>query len=359
MIDDSIPNKYVPAMPSAAAQAAIGDGSSMAETRLFPMEIESVLKDMTPTLAVAVRAALQGEWRGPGFADAQSWRPNTLLHNVQAMLDINERLRECKVAVSGIDSLVRIASLNAIVSAVKEGIWLAQNIVRLLVVLQKFYRLTHGTSHPILRTRIAYWRKQPRRAKPGRERSVAELLDGATRAEAAADQLMATRREAWGRNLLRGAAILAMNAELNFRRGELYATNIEGVRFYAYAGNELADIYVNAEESKGCVPKIGSIFDPRALALLRRMIGSRAKGPIFLNDSGGRLSYSSHYSLLQRATKVAFGVGLDFNDTRRSGASASSDPVVMGNRLGNSAKVAVDYYRANEFEAGRKFMKGS
>lgn len=321
---------------SAATEAAIKRFHEDRQAAPLPAAVIRRLEEMPRPLSTEMRAALQSGAREPGFASPRHWSESSIVMNMGAVLDACRACADYSVEVVSIASLVTPEALNSIARRVIDGQWSGVNLLRVLNGLRKVHRVVHGSAPKRLTARISHYSDAARRDQWDSVLPIKDYIVGAVAVAALADIMTAVGMQRRGQSLLRDAALLAIGAEVNFRTQEYHRADIELITL-SKDGPPSADLYVRAKDCKIRQTRIGTVYDPRALNLLQRIIGLRTKGPLFCTNAGQRLGKPAIYASLTRTSMLALGVPVTANLLRRSGASSVSSPAEKASRLGQSA----------------------
>ena len=336
---------------------------NMVSAYVLPARAEWALDRMSPALSREIRAALCGGSKRTDLVAPNTRDDDTQVMTALAMLDCDRALADYGVIPESVADMVRPEMLDLIARRVHDVIWEDVRLAMVLDSLREMYRYIHEENAPKWLThRISHHLGAARRDQWDLMRTPAECIAAAVAAAGVADIMSAAGYEYHGALRLRDAALLAVAAEVNARRQEYRHLDIESVRFAVADGIETADLHIRKSTVKSRHARFGVVRDQTALALLRRLIGTRTTGPLFRSRSGGRLSAAGIAEAIKRTSLATLGVPLSPNLIRRGGVSDEEDEAAAARRIGDKhgnarTGTAIRYYSRSRALEGLALLR--
>lgn len=303
----------------------------------FPGRVSWALAQLSSPLAEEVGVALSAPSKRSDVRAPSERADDTQQMTAIAVLDAFRALGDYGVVPNSIADMVTVAALDILRQRVDDVIWEEVNLCRVLVSLRYLYRYIYARDAPgYLKHRITYLIGAARRNQWANLRTPAECIAAAVAAAGLADVISAAGQEYLGQTRLRDAAILAVGAEVNFRIQEFSYIDIASIRIRTIGGIEEAAMFMAKRFCKNRKGRIGIVRNPAALNLLRRLIGERTSGPLFLSRDGSWMGKAGIAQALRRVSLTTLGVPLSANLLRRAGVSDEDDPAEKARRIGDS-----------------------
>lgn len=328
---------------------------------LFDAPSEKLLLRLPHPLAAELRLVLR---RTPTLADQmnpQGFAPAARQMLLLSVADICAARTAAGMATNSIADLGTLETIVAIEARLKpsaavpkKGNWGPIKAGMLLADVRKLVIFVHGACNAEIGRQQRKWSAQPKRSINHRVCSPEEYLAGATAIGVVARILQADGRVR-GDTLARDAALLAFDACVHARLGELHQLDVKDIRSRMERGKSF--LSVTLRMTKTGRDRIIPINDPRVIALVIPLLDADKNAPLF-REEGKRLSYGSIGMILERTGTLATGQPASANIIRRS-ASLRFDgkEVRVGRKLGQQGeKTAEDHYTPDCTELALKLL---
>ena len=341
--------------------------------------VDWALAELPPCVAASVRVAMYHKPKPPQTRLEENgsnrsgnqvsrpcdWDHQTREMRVLALLDAWRACDDYEVPIKEIADFAQPHILDVIARRVKDVIWEEMTLFIVLRALQEFIKIIHGPKLArMLTPRISYYRGCPRRDQWDDLRSPEEYLQGGLHLAAFADIMAAAGLTRRAHVMLRDAVLLAVGAEVNFRRGEYHKANIESILFEHTPYGQEASLYIDEKACKNRRGRTGLVMDPQAIELLQRYLADRKEGALFSDFLDARLTKGGFYLALRRAGLLALGVPATANLLRRSGVSSEPSADEKARRIGDAhggsrPSTPHIYYNKPEGLEGLDLIRGS
>ena len=327
----------------------------------FDMPSEKLLLRLPHSLAAELRLVLRKTPTLTNQMNPQGLAPAARQMLLLSVADICAARVAAGMATNSITDLGTLETIAAIKARLKpsaavpkKGSWGPIKAGMLLADARKLVIFVHGACNAEIGRQQRKWSAQPKRLINHRVCLPAEYLAGATAVGVVARILQADGRVR-GDTLARDAALLAFDACVHARLGELHQLDVKDIRSRMVSGKSL--LSVTLRMTKTGRDRIVPISDPRVIELVIPLLDADKNAPLF-REEGKRLSYGSIAMVLERTSRLATGQPASANIIRRS-ASLRFDgkEVRVGRKLGQQGeKTAEDHYTPDCTELALKLL---
>ena len=279
---------------------------------------------------------------------------------LQAVVDCCRARSEAGLETNSIEDLGMSETLAAIDKKIKidgiDGGWGSARIAMLLAVIRKLVTFVSGCCNPLINKRQRELASMQKERNDYRVYLPEEYVAGAV-AIAAFSKVLSEGGFLHSESLSRDAAILALNAKLHARLGELFRLNVGDVRHRVIADKPALSITVRM--TKVHRDRIVPIQDERVVELIEMLLKAPEDAPLFRTIEGKRLHYLTVGSVLERTGNLAVGKRGGANIMRRSATKRiDGRRKEAGPLLGHKGeKTSRDHYTPNQSGLGLRLIR--